>query len=437
MTTSDISKIIKQKETLSNKKSRKNRWEKAIIMHRIHFLESELENIINHFYENKITPFEHSISANFLAEELSYYKNEFEKYFVKSNARINELVESYRKIDEELKNVDNEDEFYTLSHYQSVIEDDVYLEHKSQETHLNQEFTSLYSIFEGTLRLCIRFFQGEYPKSISNNKKNGKNSENQTFARFESMFKDVFPRNNQYWKRINGIYTIINNSIKHNDSHLPSKDFGLTTLINFDKKRSNSIVENRKIKVTQELNNELLNDLISFANIKQIRKITDEFYTRKGKNEYIKTLDCYSTFSNIYHIIESNFDQIFEEYDRIHETKTKYGSIKKTGIEKINHYITENEIFKEVVNNNYYQQFINGYRLLANRMKHNKGNLILVDDRDDDILKYLAKNIEVKKNIEISNNVIGLNFDFIIDFYENSSKFIKKFSDYMRNELNL
>lgn len=394
-------------------------WKKAVARMHVNSLENDLDEIFEHFLSNQIDSFKPKYDVNYFYQELTFYKFEYEKYFLLNSQKVDELFDEYKKLEALLVDVSSKEEFMEFSVYQGFLEEDMYSEVNKQKIHFAQEYSGMFSLFEGTLRQCAKHARDK--KNINISKcDNG-------LDEFKETFKRIFPKNNTEWKRINGIYKTINDVIKHNDMKLPEKKFGLTEILNFANRKDYEVVKDKKIEIDIQLNSELYDDLVNFAELPKIQKVLDNYYRESGKLELPTTFDFYNSFSNLYHKIESTLNNVFLICDSLLAVEYDFFKIKKTGVSQIKEYIVKNNVFLDLNEDEFFNKFNDQYRYLENRIKHYKGNVVPLVEEDKEYLKNFS--------IDMSNSNLKLNFDFLLDFYESSKSFLHRFNKYISSTI--
>ena len=349
-------------------------------------LHSELDTIEYHFLRSYSMPTKNKQSSleskiNPLQEELLEYKKELNEYIKLTDSKLLDLEKEYQILSTKLNgsnSYDSEEEFLDDSFYETTIEEEAMMQNDSKNRHITQTFTNTYQLFEGTLRQLVQYYKdttGVKIKVKNKNKDKSKNSDGREL--FESYMSSLgkFPKNNTEWKRINNIYSLLHDVIKHNDSELPDVKFGKTVILNFDERRSKKLGESiikekyktEKIVLTQSLVNEFIDNLISFSGEKQFQEEINEFYEKKGALEKPTTLDCYKAFNDMFHSFENYIIKTITRFETFQSVNQPINSINSTGVNTILTYMESNNLFSNTKNNVYFQKILNSYKTLNHR----------------------------------------------------------------------
>lgn len=363
-------------------------------------LRNEVDSIEDHFLRTYYPIGSSSLlgtqrdSIRTLEDELLANRHEIEIYNRLTDKRVEELGVLHSQISTELEQTfDSYEDFMGASLQQSAIEEELYTEEISRKRHLTQIFSNSFEFFEGTLRLCSLYYK-EVHGSVYKAGSDG-------YEEFRNLLTEQrdFPKNNDSWKRINGIYAHIHDAIKHNESRLPEVKLGRKAVLNFhekwSKKQGESLLEGNhmnQIRITQGLTEHLIDDILSFSQIPSVAKYLTQFYQDKGAQEIPTTIDCYRSFSDMYNRVETTLVKLASYYDRTHETTKPISEIKKTGMARFIAYAESNGMFEPVIEDPSFQKLNGFYKMLQNSIKHNKGNIIAIDEENrQELSDYIAK----------------------------------------------
>lgn len=409
-------------------------WTKMRMYMTLDRLRSELSLIEDHFLRSysatsAVTFSDSAPPLNYLKTELESYRREMYDFFTLMDSYANELNDEYQTIEQKLdtKGYGSDEEIPELMHYSSTLEEDMYETHLSKDRHTEQTFTSTYELFEGTLRQCVLYHRDT--KGI--NSRMGKNGR----EAFENYLRSqqAFPKNNPEWKRINTVYTYIHDAIKHNASGLPPKKFGQKTILNYDAKRykktRESILQgrrNERLHVTPSFVDEVIDDIIRFSDIPSVSCALNEYYEHRGALELPQALQCYRSFSEMFHQMETSLNRCIALYDEINPAQKRHADIKQTGIEQFKEYLEVNDRMPHVLAHPYIQKVETFYKPLQNRIKHNKGNIIPInDDNRKDLLDLIRNdNDETYDYFTFEHNTLQIHPAAVERFSEETHLFI-------------